>query len=57
VRFVVLPETELEAAEAAIWYDDQRPGLGDDFLDELGRALDHIRRDPTESPRLESFIW
>jgi hypothetical protein len=55
VIFAVLPEAELEAAEAVIWYDDQRLGLGDDFLFELTQALDRIRRGPAELPRLESY--
>jgi len=35
VKHTVLPAAELEAAQAAVWYDDQRYGLGDEFLDEL----------------------
>lgn len=55
MNFVMLLEAELEAAEAAIWYDDQRAGLGDDFLTELERALDRVRRRPAEFSRLESY--
>jgi hypothetical protein len=43
---ICLAVAELEAAEAAIWYDDQRPGLGDDFLAELRQAFDRIRDSP-----------
>jgi len=42
VTFGILPVAELEAAEAAIWYDDQRAGLGDEFMEELERALDRV---------------
>jgi len=52
---LLLPEAELEAALAAIWYDEQRAGLGDDFLAELQRALDRIHRGPTKLPKLESY--
>jgi len=31
-----------EAVKIADQYDDERPGLGDEFLDELNRALDVI---------------
>lgn len=55
MNFTILPEAELEAAEAVIWYDDQRRGLGDDFLIELSRALAHINRQPAELPCLESY--
>lgn len=54
--FAVLPEAELEAAEAAIWYDDQRLGLGDEFLVELQQAFDRIRGEPAELSRLESYV-
>jgi plasmid stabilization system protein ParE len=56
VNFTVLPESELEAAEAVIWYDDQRVGLGDDFLTEYAKAVDRIRNGPAELPRLESYV-
>ena len=41
-----LPVAELEAAEAAIWYDDQRRGLGDEFIEELRQAFSHIESAP-----------
>ena len=55
MKFTLLPEAELEATQAAIWYEDQREGLGGDFLTELRRALDHIRSAPDGSARLESY--
>ncbi len=55
MTFTVLPEAELEASEAVIWYDDQRFGLGDDFLIEFTQVLDRIRRGPAELPRLEAY--
>jgi toxin ParE1/3/4 len=56
VKLTLLVEAELEGAEAAIWYDDQREGLGDDFLKELRRALDEIGRAPQASALLESYL-
>ena len=35
---VILPVAELEAAEASLYYEDQKPALGADFLDELESA-------------------
>ena len=32
-----------DAAEVAAWYDEQSPGLGDDFLDEVTVALETLR--------------
>jgi hypothetical protein len=38
LRLSVLPAAELEAVEAAIWYNDQRQGLGVEFLDDLQQS-------------------
>ena len=56
MTFTVLPEAELEAAEAVLWYDEQRRGLGDEFLIELTQALDRIRREPRALPRLKTYV-
>ncbi len=42
----LLSEADDEAAEAARWYESQRPGLGDAFLDELARAYQLIEHQP-----------
>lgn len=55
MKLKVLPEAELEAATAAIWYDDHRFGLGDEFLIELQQAFDRISSSPAEPPSLESY--
>jgi toxin ParE1/3/4 len=41
VSFVVkkLPPAEQDALEAAIWYEERQPGLGDEFLTEVDRAV------------------
>jgi plasmid stabilization system protein ParE len=51
----ILPEVELESAEAAAWYDDHRAGLGDDFLVEVESAIRRIGSDPRQFARLESY--
>ena len=45
------PEAEVELYEAAAWYDDQRPGLGDDLLTEMTRWLDVIAEAPSTWPK------
>jgi toxin ParE1/3/4 len=55
VKLTVLPAAELEAAEAAAWYDDRSADLGDEFLAELTDALGRIRLDPQSFSRLESY--
>jgi plasmid stabilization system protein ParE len=34
-----LPLAEQDALEAAIWYEQRQPGLGEEFLDEVDRAV------------------
>ncbi|MGA3266978.1 MAG: type II toxin-antitoxin system RelE/ParE family toxin [Verrucomicrobiota bacterium] len=36
----------LEFNEAILWYDDQQPGLGDEFEGEVTRVLEEIQEDP-----------
>ena len=55
MKLTLLPEAELEATEASLWYEGQREGPGGDFLVELRRALDRIRRDPHGATLLESY--
>ena len=43
---------ELDAAEAAFWHEEQQPGLGLRFADELDRALAYIVQNP-ETPAIQ----
>jgi toxin ParE1/3/4 len=42
-----LPLAKQDTLDAAIWYEQRQPGLGDEFLDEVDRAV----RVLSESPR------
>jgi hypothetical protein len=42
----ILDVAQDEAREAARWYEERQAGLGQDFLDELGRALQTIETRP-----------
>jgi toxin ParE1/3/4 len=44
---------EVELTEAAEWYDEQRPGLGDRFLDEVEEVLDLLAEHPRVGPELD----
>ena len=35
-----------ELSEAAAWYENRQPGLGEAFLNELAEAIDHAARHP-----------
>jgi plasmid stabilization system protein ParE len=43
---LVRPEAERDLAAARDWYDQQRAGLGDEFLDEVAVAMRELDRDP-----------
>ncbi len=44
------PEAEADIEDVAIWYDGQRKGLGQEFLDDVLVALDTISENPNIYP-------
>jgi plasmid stabilization system protein ParE len=50
VRVELHPDARAELRSAALWYDEQREGLGTEFLTEVASALDRISRAPESSP-------
>lgn len=44
------PEARDELQDAANWYDDEQPGLGDDFYDAIDEALQSILDWPLSAP-------
>ena len=49
-------EAEADLAEAARWYEEQQPGLGSEFLDEVRRSLSSISDHPGLYPRVSGDI-
>jgi plasmid stabilization system protein ParE len=45
-RLVVLPSARRDMAEAFDWYEQQRAGLGDQFLHGVDACFDSIRKNP-----------
>lgn len=45
-RFLLEPEARSDLAEAFLWYDDQRVGLGSEFLAEVALVLERIEQMP-----------
>jgi plasmid stabilization system protein ParE len=43
-RLVVAPEAELDIAEAYVWYESRRIGLGEEFLGSVDAAIERICR-------------
>ena len=54
MKYQLLAEAEAEAEQAADWYNAQKGGIGDDFLDELTAALHRIANNPQAFPVLGS---
>ena len=49
-RLDVRPEAELDALEAASWYEGEREGLGAEFLAELRATFVRIEEGPLRFP-------
>jgi len=50
VRLELHPEARAELRSAALWYDERRTGLGDEFIAEVAAALDRIGDAPESYP-------
>ena len=46
-RLVVRPEAESDIVEAALWYEEQRSGLGFEFIAEVRATVDRVAETPT----------
>ncbi len=46
------PEAEADIEDAASWYDRQRKGLGQEFLDDVLVALDTISENPNATNKI-----
>lgn len=55
-RLIIQPQSELDIQAAAVWYEDQRPGLGEKFLDELDHVFHRIVENPRQFPCLEQTV-
>lgn len=50
MRLELHPEARAELRSAALWYDERRSGLGDEFIAEVSVALDRIGDAPDSYP-------
>jgi hypothetical protein len=53
---IVLEPAKKEMREAYHWYEEQRPGLGDEFLDAVDEAMARIDAFPNAWTRLSSSV-
>ena len=49
-RVYIRPEAETDIEEAALWYEEQRQGLGQEFLDEVLGLCKTISENPAMYP-------
>ena len=56
VRIEYKPAAEVEVTEAFNTYEVERPGLGVDFLDELGRIESHLQANPALYQRIDGDV-
>jgi plasmid stabilization system protein ParE len=52
----VRPEAEIDAFEAALWYESERPGLGIEFLDAVRGAFRQIEATPLRFPMVSADV-
>ena len=52
VRLVVRPQAEAELLAARDWYETQRPGLGQKFVDEVRDAMSAVATRPLSFPKV-----
>ena len=50
------PQAQLDVADTAGWYEDQKAGLGILFLDEMDHVLSRVRRNPFQFPEIEPGV-
>jgi plasmid stabilization system protein ParE len=46
VRLIFRPEAEADLLRAFNWYEEQRPGLGREFMEEVSRCQEAIEQRP-----------
>lgn len=47
------PDARAEFHDAAMWYEDRRPGLGDEFIREIDGAIGRISNHPDGWRRIQ----
>lgn len=50
MRLELHPEAQAELRSAALWYEERRPGLGDEFIAEISASLDRVSDAPQSYP-------
>ena len=56
VSLVIRPDAEADLAEACLWYEEQRTGLGAELLGCVETALKSIQQRPLSCPAIHESI-
>ncbi len=54
MRPQVLPDAEAELLKAALWYENQRTGLGEELYDQVLATIESIGKHPLRFPLFEA---
>ena len=52
MRLIVRPDAEADIAAAYEWYEEQREGLGTEFLTEVSTVIDAVQSEPLRFPAI-----
>ena len=52
MRLIVRPDAEADIAAAYDWYEEQRHGLGREFLEEVSAVIETVRTEPLRFPAI-----
>jgi plasmid stabilization system protein ParE len=55
-RFIVRPLAEADLEDAARWYENERAGLAERFLNDVDRVFTRIRERPLQFPAIADDI-
>ena len=55
-RLLIRPEAQVDLEEAALWYEEQRPGLGEVFAGKIFDLIDQIAERPHQFPAVEPSV-
>lgn len=56
LRLVVRPQAEAELQAARDWYDTQRSGLGQDFVDQVRETIVSVAERPASFPKVHGEV-
>ena len=55
MRLIIRLEAEADLAQAYAWYEEQRIGLGREFMEEASRCLESIEQRPLSFVRIDDL--